>query len=157
MQRDAQIVGLDSPLGPIRLTSSGGEIVAVDWRSGPSLSSAHGGVLHEAARQLDAYFAGELQEFSLPLGLGPGAFQARFQAALIAIPYGQTRSYGDLAAQLGVSAQAAGQACGANRLPILVPCHRVLAANALGGYSGAGGVETKVALLKLEGAAGLLI
>ncbi|MEM1373955.1 MAG: methylated-DNA--[protein]-cysteine S-methyltransferase [Pseudomonadota bacterium] len=157
MNSEAQCVGLETTLGRVRLTSEGGEIVAVDWGAGPPLSSEHGGVLHEAARQLHAYFDGRLQVFDLPLSLGPGAFQARFQSALLAIPFGKTRRYGEVARELNVSAQAAGQACGANRLPILVPCHRVLGAGSLGGYSGAGGVETKVALLKLEGAAALLI
>ena len=76
---------------------------------------------------------------------------------MLAIPYGQTQTYGDLSKQLGAPAQAIGQACGGNTLPIFIPCHRILAANGLGGYSGAGGVETKVALLRLEGAASLLI
>ncbi len=83
--------------------------------------------------------------------------QRRFLDALIAIPYGETRRYGDLARDLGISAQAAGQACGANPIAILIPCHRVLAADSLGGFSGPGGIETKVALLRLEGAASLLL
>lgn len=109
-----------------------------------------------AADQLARYFAGNLQTFDLPLDMGEG-FKRDFLSALNAIPYGEIRTYGDLARSLGVSAQAIGQACGANRIAILIPCHRVLGAASLGGYSGAGGVETKVALLRLEGAAGLLI
>ena len=107
--------------------------------------------------ELQAYFAGQLAEFTVPMAPRGSPFQQEFYAALCAIPFGQTLTYGDLAADLGVSAQAIGQACGANPLAILVPCHRVLAANGLGGYSGAGGIEAKVALLRLEGAAGLLI
>ena len=107
--------------------------------------------------QLAAYFDGGLQKFDLPLAPRGSAFQHAFYQALCAIPYGETRKYGDLARDLGVSAQAIGQACGANPIPILIPCHRVLAANGLGGFSGAGGIEAKVALLKLEGAASLLI
>ena len=76
---------------------------------------------------------------------------------MAAIPHGETRTYGDLARDLGAPAQAVGQACGANPVPILIPCHRVLGRNGLGGFSAPGGVETKVALLRLEGAAGLLI
>ena len=76
---------------------------------------------------------------------------------MAAIPYGETRTYGALARDLGAPAQAVGQACGANPLPILVPCHRVLGQKGLGGFSAPGGVESKVALLRLEGAAGLLI
>jgi O-6-methylguanine DNA methyltransferase len=142
-----------SPFGPLSLTEHDGALTRLRW-------SAEGGdtspLLAEAAAQLAAYFAGGLTTFSLPLALGQG-FQARFLAALCAIPYGETRRYGDLAQQLGVPAQAIGQACGANPLPILIPCHRVLGAQGLGGFSAPGGIETKVALLRLERAASLLI
>jgi methylated-DNA-[protein]-cysteine S-methyltransferase len=74
-----------------------------------------------------------------------------------AIPFGETRTYGEIARGLGVPAQAVGQACGANPVPVVIPCHRVLGATSLGGYSGEGGVETKVWLLRHEGAGGLLI
>ena len=68
------------------------------------------------------------------------------------IPYGTTVTYGQLAHDIGSVARAVGQACGANPIPIIIPCHRVMAGdNRLGGYSGEGGVETKVALLRLEG------
>jgi methylated-DNA-[protein]-cysteine S-methyltransferase len=146
--------GIDSPIGPLTLVAKGDAIVALDWAIGPPAS---GGVLGEAVAELEAYFAGTLRAFNVPMAPRGSVFQLEFYAALCAIPYGQTRTYGDLAAQLGVSAQAIGQACGANPLAILVPCHRVLAANGLGGYSGAGGVEAKVTLLRLEGGAGLLI
>nr|WP_281493251.1 methylated-DNA--[protein]-cysteine S-methyltransferase [Yoonia sp. F2084L] len=116
-----------------------------------------GPLYQKMADELAAYFAGDLQQFETPVAPRGNAFQQRFYAALCAIPYGETRTYGDLAKELDVSAQAIGQACGANPIAILIPCHRVLAANGLGGYSGAGGIEAKVALLKLEGAAGLLI
>ncbi|MDE3120913.1 MAG: methylated-DNA--[protein]-cysteine S-methyltransferase, partial [Paracoccaceae bacterium] len=92
-----------------------------------------------------------------PLAPKVTGFQRDFLDLLRAIPYGETRTYGEIARDLGVSAQAIGQACGANPIPIFIPCHRVLAASGLGGFSGGAGVETKVALLKREGAAGLLI
>ena len=106
---------------------------------------------------MTAYFAGDLTVFKTPVAPRGSAFQHRFYAALCAIPYGETRTYGELAKALGVSAQAIGQACGANPIAIIIPCHRVLASDGLGGYSGAGGIEAKVALLRLEGAGGLLI
>ena len=116
------------------------------------------GPLHrQLCAEMTAYFAQERTGFSVPLAPSGSTFQRAFYAALLAIPYGQTRTYGDLAADLNVSAQAIGQACGANPIAILIPCHRVLAANGLGGFSGAGGVEAKVTLLRLEGAASLLI
>ncbi|MEL6609182.1 MAG: methylated-DNA--[protein]-cysteine S-methyltransferase [Pseudomonadota bacterium] len=149
--------GIQSPVGPLCLTAEDGMLTGISWGTGPALAAASPAVLHEAASQLADYFAGVLTVFDLPLRLGPGEFQAVFQNVLINIPLGDTRTYGDLAQELGVSAQAIGQACGANRLPIIVPCHRVLGAQGLGGFSGAGGVESKVALLRHEGAAGLLI
>jgi O-6-methylguanine DNA methyltransferase len=141
-----------SPFGPFALIEEAGVITRIDWAGRRSDPTA---LLREACRQLDAYFDGARQSFDLPLDMGSG-FQAEMRAAMLAIPYGETRSYGDLAQDLGRPAQAIGQACGANPIPILIPCHRVLGAKGLGGFSAPGGVETKVALLKLEGA-GLLI
>ena len=145
---------LDSPVG--RLTVIAGEdgIVGVEWRDGRRDESD---LLDRAEAELAAYFDGSLRQFTLPLHIRASQFQQDVCAAMSAIPFGETRTYGDLAAALGVPAQAIGQACGGNPIPIIVPCHRVLGALGLGGYSGAGGIETKVALLRHEGAAGLLI
>ena len=90
----------------------------------------------------------------MPLQVDGADFQRAVCAAMSAIPFGETRSYGDIARDLGGAAQPVGNACGANPIPVIIPCHRVLAANGLGGFSGAGGVETKVALVRHEGAAG---
>jgi methylated-DNA-[protein]-cysteine S-methyltransferase len=146
---------VESPIGTLTLSEANGAITAVDWRSLDASDAAP--VFEQARAELAAYFAGDLTQFAVPLAPGGSPFQLEFYRALCAIPYGETRHYGDLAVDLGVSAQAIGQACGANPIPIFIPCHRVLGAGGLGGYSGAGGVETKVALLKLEGAASLLI
>ena len=146
---------LESPVGPITLIERDDAIVELEWdRSGDDDPQ---GVLNDAVTQLHEYFAGSRQAFDLPLKPRGSEFQRKFYAALCAIPYGETRTYGDLAKELGVSAQAIGQACGANPIAILIPCHRVLGATGLGGFSGAGGVDAKVELLKLEGAASLLI
>lgn len=144
---------LDSPLGPITLVETAGRITALDWRAGATDVSP---LLAEAVAQLRAYFDRKLTSFDLPLDYGYG-FQEQVRRAMSAIPYGETRRYGDLARATGAPAQAIGQACGANPIPILIPCHRVLAANGLGGFSAKGGVESKVFLLRLEGAASLLI
>jgi methylated-DNA-[protein]-cysteine S-methyltransferase len=146
---------LESPVGPLTVIEREGAIVELEWDRSGGLSPS--GVLSDAVSQLREYFAGNRQEFDLPLNPRGSEFQQKFYAALRAIPYGETRTYGDLAGELGVSAQAIGQACGANPIAILIPCHRVLGATGLGGFSGAGGVEAKVKLLKLEGAASLLI
>lgn len=146
---------LDSPVGRLRVTESDGAITGLGW--GGAAEGAETPLIAEARAQLDAYFAGERQAFDLPLRVEGTAFRRDVCAAMRAIPFGETRTYGDIARNLGASAQAVGNACGANPIPILIPCHRVLGAGSLGGYSGAGGIETKVALLRLEGAAGLLI
>jgi methylated-DNA-[protein]-cysteine S-methyltransferase len=77
-------------------------------------------------------------------------FQKQVWREMCKIPAGKTLTYGDIARRLKASAQSVGTACGRNRFPVIIPCHRVVAANGLGGYSGAGGVETKIALLELE-------
>ena len=106
--------------------------------------------------QLAAYFAGSLTRFDLPLDFGMGLHE-KVRRAMAAISFGETLTYGDIARTVNAPAQAVGQACGANPVPILIPCHRVLGANTLGGFSAKGGIETKVWLLRHESAAGLLI
>ena len=144
-----------SPVGPIGANHQDGAVTELLWAQSGTLTN--GPLYDQISIELAAYFAGDLQRFATPLAPRGSAFQQSFYASLCAIPYGETRTYGDLAKELGVSAQAIGQACGANPIAILIPCHRVLSATGLGGFSGAGGVEAKVALLRLEGAAGLLI
>ncbi len=144
-----------SPVGPLGADAVDDAVTALVWGGPGTLNE--GPVFAQLQAEMAAYFAGSREGFKTPLAPGGSAFQQSFYAALCAIPYGETRTYGDLAAELGVSAQAIGQACGANPIAIIIPCHRVLGANGLGGYSGAGGIEAKVALLRLEGAAGLLI
>ncbi len=145
---------LETPTGWVRLSEEDGAIVRVTWIRGPSqLDNDPSPLLERAARQLAAYFAGERQRFHLPLRPAGSAFQRAVWAEMERIPYGETRSYGDLAAATGGVARAVGSACGANPIPIIIPCHRVLAADrALGGFSGGRGRETKARLLALEGA-----
>lgn len=142
-----------SPFGPLTLTEQDDRIIRLAWGAETDDPSP---LLGEAARQLAAYFDHRLTVFDLPMEFGTG-LNEQVRRAMAAIPYGETRTYGDLAKAVGAPAQAVGQACGANPIPILIPCHRVLGRNTLGGFSAPGGVETKVALLRLEGAAGLLI
>lgn len=104
-----------------------------------------------------AYFSHQIRAFDLPLKPRGDVFQQSVCAAMSEIPYGETRTYGDLASSLGSMPQPVGNACGNNSIPIIIPCHRVVGATGLGGFSAPGGVETKVALLRHEGAYGLLI
>ncbi|MBW1997648.1 MAG: methylated-DNA--[protein]-cysteine S-methyltransferase [Deltaproteobacteria bacterium] len=106
----------------------------------------------ELKRQLDQYFAGELRQFTLPLDLWGTSFQCRVWNLLCSIPWGETRSYGQIAGALGRprAARAVGRAVGTNPVSIVVPCHRVIGSNgALTGYGG--GLDRKAALLRLEG------
>lgn len=146
---------LESPLGPLEFREDDGAIVRLELRSQAQNSETP--LLARTRLQLGAYFAGDLTVFDLPLHVKGSGFQRAVCDAIYAIPFGQTRTYGEIANDLGASAQAVGAACGANPIPIIIPCHRVLGADSLGGFSAAGGVETKVWLLKHEGAAGLLI
>ena len=148
-------ITVDSPVGTLAVTERDGAIVRLEW--GGAAEGEATPLLAEAARQLAAYFAGELREFDLPLAPGGNALEAQVFAAMRAIPYGQTRTYGEIAAELGTYGQPVGQACGANPIPVIIPCHRVLSATGLGGFSAPGGVETKIALLKLEGGYPLLL
>lgn len=144
---------LETPFGPVSLRDDGQRITALDWGPGQGAASP---LQAEGLRQLAEYFAGQRQKFDLPFDWGQG-LNAAVRRAMAAIPYGETRTYGQIAHAVGAPAQAVGQACGANPIPIMIPCHRVLGAKTLGGFSAPGGVETKVALLRHEGAAGLLI
>jgi methylated-DNA-[protein]-cysteine S-methyltransferase len=144
-------LALETPVGRLVLVEHDGRLVRVYWgEESPGLGAT--ALLREAARQLGAYFAGARQGFSLPLAAAGSPFQRRVWHAMTQIPYGRTATYGALAAALEGTARAVGGACGANPLPIIVPCHRVVASTGLGGYSGAGGAETKRRLLELEGA-----
>lgn len=146
---------VETQFGRLFLTDKDGAIVRVDWRGVASGTVTP--VLQEAADQLRAYDAGRLQDFDLPLRVAGSDFQRAVCDAMRAIPFGYTRTYGEIARDVGRPAQAVGQACGGNPIPVIIPCHRVMGAKGLTGFSGAGGVETKVALLRHEGAAGLLI
>ena len=150
------VASFDSPLGWLTLTEQDGYITALDW-GGVRQCRAVTPLLAEAGAQLEAYFAHRLTRFDLPMSMPSTPFQHGVYEALHSIGYGRTKTYGDIADYVQGSAQAVGRACGANRIPILIPCHRVLGATSLGGFSGRGGVETKVFLLRHEGAAGLLI
>lgn len=145
---------LETPSGRVTLTEAEGAIVRVAWTSGAGAAGADSSpLLARAAAQLTAYFAGELRAFDLPLRPSGSAFQRAVWDQMLRIPYGETRSYGELAAATGGVARAVGSACGANPIPIFIPCHRVLAADReLGGFSGGRGRETKAQLLTLEGA-----
>lgn len=139
-----------TPLGPLTVFEEGGALVAVEF--GEGAGSRETPLLAEARTQIGAYFDGRRTAFDLPLDPAGTAFRRAVWQRMRRIPYGETATYGALAADLGSSARAVGTACGRNPLPIVIPCHRVVGAAGPGGYSGGDGVDTKLALLALEGA-----
>ncbi len=147
---------IDSPIGPLTLAGHGSVLTnlrMVDQTYEPSRAgwSLDQTAFADAVDQLNAYFAGELIDFDVELDLRGTEFQQRVWKALLTIPYGETRSYGEIAEQIGApgAARAVGLANGHNPVAIIVPCHRVIGASGhLTGYGG--GLDRKQALLELE-------
>jgi methylated-DNA-[protein]-cysteine S-methyltransferase len=150
---------LPSPVGLLKLIANPHSLVAVLWRdTGAGHVPVHEAtenpahpVLTETTRQLREYFSGQRRDFDLPLEPLGTEFQRRVWSALRTIPYGETRSYADIASQIGIpnAVRAVGAANGRNPISIIVPCHRVLGSSgALTGFGG--GLAAKAALLALE-------
>jgi methylated-DNA-[protein]-cysteine S-methyltransferase len=154
---------IDSPIGELRLVERDGEVTQIEFSPFRDIGQSGDGrprgerddanpVLVETARQLRAYFAGELTDFDLPLAPVGSDFQQRVWKELQTIGYGETASYGEIALRLGMTnaaSRAVGLANGRNPIPVVIPCHRVIGANGtLTGY--AGGLERKQRLLELE-------
>jgi methylated-DNA-[protein]-cysteine S-methyltransferase len=146
---------LDTPIGRLVLESDGDVLIGI-WlptQAMPKQGNGHDAppVLKETATQLEEYFARERTDFDVPMELDGTEFQKEVWAELTRIPYGTTISYGELARRVGrpKGPRAVGQANGRNPIPIIVPCHRVLASNGIGGYGG--GLPMKRTLLATEG------
>jgi methylated-DNA-[protein]-cysteine S-methyltransferase len=150
---------IDSPIGELRLVERDGEVTQIEFspfRDGDGRPRGERDdtrpVLVETARQLTAYFAGDLTDFDLPLAPAGSDFQQRVWKELRTIGYGETASYGEIALRLGMTnaaSRAVGLANGRNPIPVVIPCHRVIGANGtLTGY--AGGLDRKQRLLELE-------
>jgi methylated-DNA-[protein]-cysteine S-methyltransferase len=148
---------LDSPLGRLGIRLPAGCLASVDFLPDTVPLLAPGTLIAQrVAAEFEAYFGDAQQGFSIPLVPAATPFQQRVRTALRAIPTGQTRRYGELAAQLVSGARAVGNACRRNPLPIVVPCHRVVAVSGIGGYAGhTAGPELrrKLWLLEHEGVA----
>ncbi len=149
-------VRVESPVGPLRIVAAGGALVRLDLEDGAPAARfvaprrSDDPVLAAACDQLAGWFAGERVEFELPLAPAGTPFQAAVWRALLAIPFGETRTYAEIAAQVGQgSPRAVGAANGRNPIAIVVPCHRVIGSGgALVGY--AGGLARKRGLLDHE-------
>ena len=142
---------LETVTGRVTVSEEDGALVAVNW--GEEAQDDDTPLLREALSQLADYFAGTRTAFDLPLAPQGNDLQQAVWRELLAIPYGETRTYGEIAKAVDNLPQPVGQACGANPLAILIPCHRAVAAGGgSGGFSAPGGLATKYSLLKLEGA-----
>jgi methylated-DNA-[protein]-cysteine S-methyltransferase len=146
---------LDTPVGRLVLESDGDVLIGI-WLPGETRLPRGTGddappVLKDTATELGEYFAGARMEFDIPMELDGTTFQKEVWQELTRIPYGETISYGELARRVGrpKGPRAVGQANGRNPIPIIVPCHRVLASNGIGGYGG--GLSMKRSLLAVEG------
>jgi methylated-DNA-[protein]-cysteine S-methyltransferase len=151
---------VDSPVGKLKLVARGARLAAILWerdrpnrvRLGPMREDERSPILLETARQLQEYFAGTRSRFELELDFAGTAFQQKVWAALLTIPFGETRSYGEIARQVGSpnAVRAVGAANGRNPISVIAPCHRVIGASGeLTGF--AGGLKAKERLLALEG------
>lgn len=143
-----------SPIGPLRLVSDGAALTAIDFHARGRRDAARPDdpLLREAAAQLAAYFARRLRVFDVPLAPHGTPFRRAVWEALLGVPWGTTAAYGEIARRIGRprAVRAVGAANGANPLPIVIPCHRIVGADgSLTGY--AGGLSVKERLLALEG------
>lgn len=143
---------VDSPLGVLSIAAENGALTRLHFGVIGTETERDDPVLVEAERQLQAYFAGALRDFDLPLHAPGNDLERGVWDAMLRIPYGQSRTYGEVASDLGAIARNVGTACGANPIAIVIPCHRIVGAGGkLTGYSGGEGVRTKAWLLGLEG------
>lgn len=141
-----------SPIGAIALSASDDALVSVDMLGATAEpDTTDHRLLREAARQIQAYFAGDLRRFDLPLAPASTRRGNELRAAVMAIPYGEAQSYGEVARRADSGPRAIGRVCSHNPLPLVVPCHRVIAAGGkIGYYSGGAGISTKRFLLTHE-------
>lgn len=141
-------LSLHTPIGDVTVSEEDGALVALDWGWGRDQEATP--LLCRARDQLQAYFDADLTEFDLPLAPAGSPYRQRVWQALSAIPFGATRTYLEIAAIAGGSARSVGQANGCNPIPLIIPCHRVVATTHVGGYSGGEGLPTKRWLLAHE-------
>ncbi len=148
-----------TPIGVVELVAEGNALLSIRIDPSGTTESHDVGspVLNEAAKQMRDYFAAKRNTFDIPLQPLPTKRGQALRAGIAAVPYGETLTYGALAAQIGSAPRAVGQACKRNPFPIIIPCHRVTSASGPENYSGGAGVATKTWLLDFEhGRKGLL-
>jgi methylated-DNA-[protein]-cysteine S-methyltransferase len=149
-------LAIDTPIGPLTIFASDTAVTRLDFAAGKSFSASPQSmaVADQAASELGQYFAGQRKSFDVAVVLLGTDFQKSVWREIERVRFGETKTYAELAGAIGnpKAARAVGGAVGANPVPIIVPCHRIMgAAGKLTGYSGGAGIPTKIQLLKLEG------
>jgi methylated-DNA-[protein]-cysteine S-methyltransferase len=157
---------LKTEIGWIDVGGDDDVITRLHWHSQKPAEIEATPLLREAARQIEAYIGGKLQAFDLPLRAEGSDLAKSVWREMLAIPYGRTRTYGDvaktlqstgeIAPEIQVPAQLIGQACGQNPIAVIIPCHRIVGATSLGGYTSELGLRAKTFLLDLERGQGTL-
>ena len=149
-------LAIDTPIGPLTIFASDKAVTRLDFAAGKSISASPQSmaVADQAASELGQYFTGQRTSFDVAVALLGTDFQKSVWREIERVSFGETKTYAELAGAIGnpKAARAVGGAVGANPVPIIVPCHRIMgAAGKLTGYSGGAGIPTKIQLLKLEG------
>ena len=147
---EAQSTCINSPIGTLRITSNGTSITEISVTKNNNTKNSDNPLLSKCVIELKEYFEGKRSEFSVPIDMEGSAFEKTVWNAMRKIPLGHTKSYAEIAREIGKAkaARAIGNACGKNPLLIITPCHRVTATNGLGGFSS--GIEKKKWLLAHE-------
>ena len=147
---------IETEIGWLEVMAHENAITHLNWRGVKPARLASSPLLERATEELKAYLAGKRRGFDLPLRADGTDFARSVWDIMLAIPYGETLTYGDVAAWLNAPAQAIGQACGQNPIAVVIPCHRITGTNWLGGYSSELGLKAKRYLLDLERGQGRL-
>ena len=147
---------IETEIGWLEVMADDNAITHLNWRSTKPVRLSGSPLLDRAIDELRAYFAGKRTSFDLPLRAGGSDFAKSVWDVMLAIPYAETKTYGDVATLLNAPAQAVGQACGQNPIAVVIPCHRITGTNWLGGYSSELGLRAKRYLLDLERGQGRL-
>jgi methylated-DNA-[protein]-cysteine S-methyltransferase len=141
---------IETEIGWIEFSASNDALTRVEWRAVKPARLSSSPLIRETHRQLALYFDRRLQDFDLPIEADGTPFARDVWQIMRAIPYGRTLTYGEVAAKLQMPAQAIGQACGQNPIAVIIPCHRIVGAGTMGGYSSELGLAAKSYLLDLE-------
>ncbi|HEY1722597.1 MAG TPA: methylated-DNA--[protein]-cysteine S-methyltransferase [Magnetospirillaceae bacterium] len=151
MEPTLPYISFDTPLGDYTVFEESGAIVVIE--SGRAAGGKPTRLLNRTRKQIDEYFDRKRKRFEIPIAPPGTPYQVKVWNAIIRIPYGQTRSYGDIAHDTDSGPRAVGTACRECPISILIPCHRVIGAGGrIGGWSSISGLDGKRALLRLEGA-----